>query len=111
MRRYRINDPSLVNQINYLAQRIAALEAYIASIRIGDEAHIETEITDGNHSGRLSDQYEFGEDAIDGHQARIIARKTVRSYDMDDTGRVGSYHNFVVQDSNGEWLSVSGWVK
>ena len=110
MRMFRINDPALVNYIASLERRIAQLEEYIGSVPMGDEISIETEITDGDLAGRLSDMYDLGENAIEDHKERILVRKTVTSKDMDDTGRIGVYHNFVVQDSNGDWKSVSGWV-
>jgi len=107
---FQVNDPKLVNYIMSLERRISQLEEYIRSVPLGSEISIESEITDGNYAGRLSDQYEMGENAIDDHQERILARKTMSSKDIDDTGRMGAYHSFIVQDSNGIWLSVSGWV-
>lgn len=107
---FKTNDPALVNYIDGLERRISQLEEYIRSVPMGREISIETEITDGDLAGRLSDMYGMGANAITSHQERILARKTITSKDIDDSGRMGSYHSFVVQDSNGVWLSVSGWV-
>jgi len=93
-----------------LHRRIEALEEYIYSVHRGAELPIDTELVDGQQSGRFSDFFDHAENAITTHARRALVRKTIDSHDMDATGRVGSYHTFVVQDSNGDWLAVSGWV-
>lgn len=96
-----INDPGLAAYLKDLNDRVIALEEGqpARDPALGYGISINAPITDGReHVGRLSDIFEHGSKAIEGHQKDILRVKS--EFEIQDArGRAGVERHVVLDDS------------